>query len=136
MKATTEIITRMRVATKSKNDAEMLVFLGLSSGTAANWKRRGEVPMSAIKKTSDLTGCEIGWLLSEDSGTRSGGQSAPLDRELMQEAIITIGIVEDELGIKLKPEKRAELVMMIYDEYAAGVEVETAKVILLVKLAA
>lgn len=62
----------------------------------------------------------------------------PLDRELMQKAIITItiGMAEDELGIKLKLAKRAELVMMIYDEYAAGVEIETAKVIQLVKLAA
>jgi hypothetical protein len=60
----------------------------------------------------------------------------PLDRELMQEAIITIGMAEERLNIKLKAEKHAELCMMIYDEYNEGNEVETDKVLRLVKLAA
>jgi hypothetical protein len=45
-------------------------------------------------------------------------------------------MAEDRLKIKLSPEKHADLVMMIYDEYSEGNEIESEKVLRLVKLAA
>jgi hypothetical protein len=136
MQTIDKIIERLIIASGAKNQSEMLRIIGFSSATASSWKNRGEIPQGSLKRAAITCNVNFDWLMTGEGEMKSTGQSVLLDRELMQEAIITIGIVEDELGIKLKPEKRAELVMMIYDEYAAGVEVETAKVIQLVKLAA
>jgi len=60
----------------------------------------------------------------------------PLDRELLIEAATIIRMAEDTAGVKVRAEKLGELILAIYNKYAAGAEVSPVEVIQLVRKAA
>lgn len=57
-----KVIDRMVTACCVKNTAQMLKFIGVSSGAAGLWKKRGKVPDGSLVKVSERAYVRIEWL--------------------------------------------------------------------------
>jgi len=127
-------------------------ILGVKPNTVSTWKARG-IPAKKILESSQIVMCAAHWLATGKGEMCQGeagealaahgraGQDAqpsepPLDRDLLIEAATIIRMAEDKAGVRVKPEKFGELILMLYDEYASGAEVTPEKIIKLVRLAA
>jgi len=134
MSSVEEIIDRMIEALNAKNQQDMQDLAGFSLGTASKWKKRGSVPDGSIAKVSDLSGINFHWLKTGVGEKRSEGK--PLDKELLQ---VIIEAVEEGLGqlnLELKPDKKAELIIHIYEMYEEEKDVDKKTVLRLIRLAA
>jgi len=134
-----DIVDRAQQASGLKSDKDFAMLLGLSAQDFSNRKRRGSLtPLvldwainEKVNVSFILTG--EGEMRAEGTG---GSAEGAFDRDLFIEAANLIRTAEIQLNVQIKPEKLGELILLIYDEYAAGAEVPTARILQLVKLAA
>ena len=116
-------------------------MIELSSGAASNWKRRGEVPFSAIKSVTDLTGCLIDWIVTGKGEMRPGEATGKADfTEELQTMRTVVEAVEEHLqaeGKQLPPAQKAELITTLYDMFSEdeNKQVDKKNVAKLIKLA-
>ncbi len=77
-----------------------------------------------------------GYAEAPDGHTDSVVGSVGLDKETLQVVIEATEIALTELKLKIKPDKKAELIVMLYEMYKEGKEVDRPTLLRLVKLAA
>lgn len=75
----------------------------------------------------------LGEWANPKAGQENSKETSPLDRDLFIEAATIIRMAEIEAKVNVRPDKLGQLILDIYDEYAAGRQVESAKVIRLVQ---
>ena len=59
-----EVIERMKLCGKLKNDSAIARVLGISPQAISNYKKRNDVPANLILKFADIYGAFIDWLLT------------------------------------------------------------------------
>ncbi len=138
-----KIISRMVDAVGAKDQTEMLEICGFSSGAAGNWKSRKKVPKKSIMVVAAHGNVRPEWIEKGDAPKSSAvvmekqaDYSLSIDWELMNEIIIMLEELQDELKMRINPEKISGIIQMIYMDEIEGTEVPKAKVIQLIKLAA
>lgn len=139
---------RLRAARKAKglNQTQLGSFLGISAASVSAYETddANPTPDSLAIMTKEL-GITFDWLINGE-GKAPGEHSTTnetqthygngLDRELAAEVVSFLFEIANELGVTLIPEKAKDLFLMINDEFAKTQQIDRAKVIQLVRLAA
>ncbi|WP_020675307.1 helix-turn-helix domain-containing protein [Geopsychrobacter electrodiphilus] len=120
-------------------------ILGVEKGTVSKYENEGtKLSPDALATIASMGKSTIDWLVigkgpgpgahsnTNETQTPYGG----LNRELAAEVVSFIFETANELGVTLIPEKAKNLFLMIHDEFAATKQIDKAKVIQLIRLAA
>jgi len=73
------VIDRMKRALGVDTDSQMLETLKLSSGAAAQWKKRGKVPRPYVQLVSERTGYREQWIETGSGEVRFERKKRALD---------------------------------------------------------
>jgi hypothetical protein len=97
-----DIIERLKIITKSRNDAELARLLGVGSSRIPTWKKRGVIDMLLIAQKCE--GINTGWLLTGEGEMMIGKRplnAAETPGEQPENVIDRLkrSVVEDERGV-------------------------------------
>jgi len=116
---------------------EVADFLGVDNRTLSAWKQRNsQIAVQKISaKCADL---DLNWLLTGEGELRPGGQEAmPVDADVLEAVIEAVEVCLGQVEGSLKPAKKAQLIVTLYELVIADTEriVDEGKVLQLVRLA-
>lgn len=129
-----KIIERLLEVFQARNTVQLAEMLGIGQSTISQWRRRGAVPDKSIANASNLTGVSFSWLKTGEG--EKGAERKPLDKELLQVIIEAVEEGLDQLNLELKPDKKAELIIHIYEMYEEEKQVDKPTILRLIRLAA
>jgi len=81
---------------------------------------------------------DLNWLLTGEGEMRQSGLEAmPVDADVLERVIEAVGVCLDQVGGHLKPAKKAQVIVTLYEMVIADTEkkIEEGKVLQLVRLA-
>ena len=103
---------------------------GVAKATVSNVLNKNGLPSAEqLSKISDSTGVSIDWLLTgEGSMYRSGISGVPSsssrtikeDVDLIRDVVLVVEEVFEREGLSLPPDKKAELVSLLFEEVRKG----------------
>jgi transcriptional regulator with XRE-family HTH domain len=117
---------------------------GVSRNTLANYETGKSDPVSSFLHTilAICPSTEPKWLLTGEGPMERGANTPPangkVDRSLLQDVIAAVEEFLDDRDLELVPDRKAELITVLYDMFVEKYEkkVDKAVVLSLVKLAA
>ena len=71
------VILRMILVTNAKNQEEMIRKIGYASGSASNWKNRGNVPDKAIAAAAEVSATSFRWVKTGEKETTTKPKQQP-----------------------------------------------------------
>ncbi len=72
-----EVIERMRLAGKLKNDSAVARKLRVTPQALSNYKKRGEMPSDLVLRFSKMYGLSMDWLITGDGAVQKPGSTQP-----------------------------------------------------------
>lgn len=120
------------------SQAEFAGKHGAHKNTYANYEREDREPAWGFLQNLVKAGVNVNWVLTGDGPMllKDQVQVAPLDQGVLLDVL---AVVEEELKRRnryLEPEKKAELIMLLYEQICEEEgKVDRAKIVRLVKLA-
>lgn len=135
-----KIIDRILRGLGAKNQSQLAITLGITPARISSAKNKGEIPFEWLVKLAAEKRLNPNWLL-----TGQGPMQIGIDEEFLEEVIRSVEEYLDELkggeGNKatgwLPPDKKAKLVVVLYNIYAgSGERINKDTLDGLVKLAA
>jgi len=132
-----DILRRLMYLKKYSTYQDVANFLGVDNRTLSAWKQRNsQVAVQKISaKCADL---DLNWLLTGEGDVRKSGQEAmPVDADVLERLIEAVEVCLDQAEGSLKPAKKAQLIVTLYEMAIADTEkkIEEGKVMQLVRLA-
>lgn len=123
-----ERFRRTKEAVGVKTDIDLAKFLGIKHSSVASAKDRKSIPLKWIAEISDKIGISSDWLLYGE-GPKYRGQArqvspqsspavAALDLDLIKEIVAITEETLEEQEFHLPPKKKAELIALLYEEFA------------------
>lgn len=107
-------------------------IVGITDEQLGKWKSgKAKMPFWAAAMLCERAGASLDWLARGEAyeaaparqGTLQEPGPEPFEEDLMRDCIMAVEAVLDELGKKLTPEKRAEMIVLVYQiEIAARAE--------------
>ena len=123
---------RIKEAVGVKTDIALAKVLGIKHSSVASAKDRKSIPLKWIVEISDNYDISCDWLLyGEDAKYRDqvrqiSAQPSPpveaLDLDLIREIIVIAEETLENQKLNLPPKKKAELIALLYEEFAEGGE--------------
>lgn len=137
------LLDRVKERIGSKTDADAARALEVSSATIPTWRKRGTVPYGDFVRWAYKNDVSMDWLFYggpidiETATDLELGRSYPIDKQLLAICIEAADVMIKEMGVELSPEKRAQIVSLLYEQYEdmAEPEIDSEKVVRLIKLA-
>lgn len=137
---TEAVLDRIKQAKSLKNDREIAALLGLSPQDFSNRKKRGTLRPLLVEWAAKER-LNVSWILTGEGEMYEEGRvaesaSGTLDPDLLRLVIEAIEQGLEELDLELKPVKKADLIVTVYEMYRQGKEVDRVTLIRLIRLAA
>lgn len=137
------LLSRVKQYIDSDKDADVARALKVSPSAIPTWRKRGTVPYGDIVKFAYANDVSLDWLFYggpidiETATDLELGRSYPIDKQLLAICIEAADVMIKEMGVELSPEKRAQIVSLLYEQYEdmAEPEIDSEKVVRLIKLA-
>jgi hypothetical protein len=129
-----EIIERLKHGYGYKTDAEVASVLGLSRANLSNYKKSGTIPYEALSSFSEQKNSSLDWLLF-GVGTKQRGRGGaisepeaalnPYARNLLKKVIAAVEKYLNKENLELEPDKKAELMAILYEDILKDESKET-----------
>lgn len=133
------VLERIKKAKSLKSEREIASLLGLSPQDFSNRKKRGTLRPLIIQWAA-REGININWLICEEGGMYHRMKDTPasggLDQELLRRVISMVEEGIEELGVTPRPEKKADLIITLYEMQKNGKEIDRPTLLRLIGLAA
>jgi hypothetical protein len=121
---------RIKEAVRAKTDIDLAKVLGIKHSSVASAKDRKSIPLKWVLEISEKYGISSDWLLHGEGPmcrgktTLPGLKSAPAvpNLKLIKEIIVMVEEALEEQEIHLPPRKKAELIALLYEEFAEDEE--------------
>lgn len=123
---------RIKEAVRAKTDIDLAKVLGIKHSSVASAKDRKSIPLKWVLEISEKYGISSDWLLHGEGpmcrgkATLAGLQSTPAtaapNLKLIKEIIVMVEEALEEQEIHLPPKKKAELIALLYEEFAEDEE--------------
>jgi hypothetical protein len=145
-----DIVDRIKAVKGLKTDSQVAESLKISLGALSNHKTRRSIPYDALSTFCDDEGLSFDWLLTGEGPKRRAaidvaheqaaiyGMAARLDLGLLKDVITEVERDLERRGTRLSPEKKAEVIALIYEEIAEDEDKKAAmeeKIVKLIRLA-
>lgn len=119
------ILTRLTQAFDAKNDKDLAEsHLGIAPCTVSNWRARETVPEKYVRKAAEVTGKPIEWFYTTDINT---------DMTLLVDLVTTFETMLLETGKTISPQKKGEVISLLYLRTIKSGSVDTDEIDLVVK---
>ncbi len=125
-----EVVRRAKELKGVKTDRDFSQLIGLSPADFSNRKKRGTL-LPVVLEWGVHENVNLPWLLQGVQENQGG-----LDKQLLRIVIEAVEEGLNELNLALKPDKKAELILHIYEMYEEDPEVDRKKVLRLIRLVA
>ena len=119
---------RLRRSVGAKNDSELAKALGIIQQTVSAARKRRTIPCSWIIRISEKYGISCDWLLygegtkyrskSRQISPQSSSTVSALDLDLIKEIVAIVEETLEKEEFHLPPKKKAELIALLYEEFA------------------
>jgi hypothetical protein len=131
------VLERIKQIKSLKNEKEIAFLLGLSPQDFSNRKRRNTL-RPLVLEWAAREGINMNWLIREEGevyGRQEEGVSGGIDKDLLRLVIEMVEQGGEELGIHPKADKKAELIVTLYEMHQGQKEVDRRTLLRLVRLA-
>ncbi len=132
-----EVLRRLMFLKNYGTYQEVADFLGVDNRTLSAWKQRNS-QVAVQKISARCVDLNLNWLLTGEGDVRPGGQEAmPVSAEVLEAVIEAVEVCLDQGEWHLKPAKKAQLIVTLYEMVFASTEkkIEEGMVMQLVRLA-
>lgn len=114
------LITRLTQAFHATNDKELAEkYLGIAASTLSNWRSRGKIPAKYIRLAAEKTGKSVDWFYSAEENT---------DLSILTQLLLLFETKQQELKKTIQPQKKSELISVLYMRSIKRGEIDPAEV--------
>lgn len=130
------VLKRIKQAKSLRSDKEIALLLGLSPQDFSNRKKRDTL-RPLLLEWAARERISVNWLIREEGETYGpqGRAGNGLDKDLLRRVIEMAEQGVDEMGVRLKAAKKAELIITLYEMCRDRKEVDRSTLLRLIKLA-
>ena len=119
-KSANDVIDRMQVALNVKSDNELCRELNIGRSTLGGWRSRDSTPYALCVNLSEMRNISLDWLLTGNGEIFKITSNDPKLFTVFDTSRMTLAIETVEEGLAaahrvMKPDKKAQLIMAVYD---------------------
>lgn len=135
---TDKILERMREVFGVHYDNELAKCLDVPKTTLSNWKQRNSTPYPLCVQVAKEKGVSLDWLLTGEGEMLKAASKATGQPELLDTKRLTLAIETVEEGLEvnhytMNPDKKALLIMAVYDLFKSQTKDDKQSVLRLVQ---
>ena len=75
MEDISQILERLKEVTKTKNNANLSIELGLKQSTVSTWKARNKIPYDVLMEVSEKLNCSLDWLIKGEKTSQNANST-------------------------------------------------------------